>query len=76
MNLSLLSIFHKPVSLPVTPVKAKADILTWHLPPEHGNFPLTHKAGFTRAMYERSWDPPDKNTGVGQGVKYPFWFIY
>lgn len=44
MTLSLLSISHEPVSLPVTPVQARADILHWHLLPKHGNLPLTKGA--------------------------------
>lgn len=44
MTLSLLSISHEPVSLPVTPVQARADILHWHPLPKHGNLPLTKGA--------------------------------
>lgn len=65
--LSLLSISHKPVSLPVTPVQTRADILHWHPLPKHGNLPLTQGVGFTRPMYEQSWGLPDKNCRLVRG---------
>lgn len=66
MTLSLLSISHEPVSLPVTPVQARADILHWHLLPKHGNLPLTkgariyeskcmNKAGISQIKTAAGW---------------------
>lgn len=66
MTLSLLSISHEPVSLPVTPVQARADILHWRLLPKHGNLPLTkgariyeskcmNKAGISQIKTAAGW---------------------